>query len=230
MTTADLSLLIDLAVNQSESERNKARPWSPEDDAFLKENLGYLTDAEIGKALGRTAIAVHLHWSRDLQLPSPSKAPGVLTARDAARILNLDGHKIAHWVDKGFICGREMAGGRKIRLIEQEDFETWALNTDHWMYFDIQQVEDADLKKKLMEKAEEWGDEWWPTSQVARYHNVKTGDVKRYIKMGRLKATQIKYSYGGRHPRLSWKYWFVLKSEAVKVKFVKRGPRKKKTS
>ena len=227
MLENNMQLLINLAVEKSEGERQKSRKWSAYEDAFLTENLGYMTDEEIGKKLGRTETAVHLRWSRDLQLPSPSKAPNVVNAHEAARILNVDSHKTAHWVDQGFIKGRLMAGGRKIRLIERSDFEKWALNTDHWMYFDINQVQDPDLKKKLIEKSEEWGDEWWSTVQVAKHHGVTTKDVTRLIRDGRIKGEQIRVSYGGRHERMSWRYWFVLKSEAVNAVFIKRGPRKK---
>jgi len=229
VTVNDMQLLIDLAVDQSEAERQKSRPWTDYEDVFLKEQLGYLTDAEIGKKLGRTEIAVHLRWSRDLNLPSPSKDPGVVNAHEAARILNVDPHKTANWVDHGFIRGRLMAGGRKIRLIDRKDFEEWALNTDHWMYFNIHEVADPELKEKLLAKSKEWGDEWWPTTKVAEYHNVATGDVKRQIQDGRLKATQTRVSFGGRHKykEMKWKLWFVLKSDAVKAVFVKRGPRKK---
>lgn len=204
--------------------RLKPSTWKPEEDAFLRANLGILTEAEMGKALGRTEIAVRLRWKRDLQLPSPSKAPGVLTAHQAARMLGVDGHKICHWVDKGFIPGRLMAGGRKIRLIDRKAFQEWILNTANWMYFDLRKVKDAELKRLLKRAEKRWGDQWWPTPKVARYHGVRTNDVKRYIKLGRIKATQIQYSYGGRHEAMRWKLWFVLKSEATRpdLKFVVR--------
>lgn len=221
MSTSTNSL-IDFAV--AGIQRQKAPNWGKEEEAFLSANLGILTDAQIGERLGRSEIGVHLHWIRDMQLPSPSKAPGVITAHKAARMLGIDSHKIAHWVDKGFIPGRQMAGGTKIRLIEREAFKQWVLNTANWMYFDIGKVQETELKRLLKDAAKRWGDEWWPTPKVAKYHGVGVGDVKRYIKMGRIKATQIRYSYGGRHPDLGWKLWFVLKSEATRrdLKFVVR--------
>lgn len=220
----DMSALIHMALRSAEGVRQKSRQWTTDEDAFLAANLGKLSDAEIGKALGRTSIGVHLRWSRDLQLRSPSKADDVITAYQAALSLGIDGHKVAHWVDKGFIPGRLMAGGRKIRLITREDFQKWALEPLHWMYFDIDQVQDEELKKLLKQKAKEWKDEWWTTPRVAKYHGVGTSDVKRYIKAGRIKATQIQYSYGGRDPELRWRLWFVLKSEATRktLKFVRR--------
>lgn len=213
----NLDALISFALRGAERERVHPRKWSPEEDLFLKESLGYLTEKEIGKALGRSPGAVHLRWERDLNLPAPSKTPNILTAETISNMLGVDGHKITHWVDEGFIPGRIMPGGRKIRLVARQDFMKWVLDPQSWMYFDITKVQDADLKKQLEEQAKQWGDEWWPTPKVAKYHGVNTGDVKRYIKSGRIKATQIKYSYGGRHSTRRWAYWFVLKSEATRI-------------
>jgi len=220
----NINSLIDFAVRHSESQRVNSRKWTPEEDAFLKTNLGKMTEAAMGKALGRTETAVHLRWKRDLQLVSPSKAPDVITAHQAARMLGIDGHKIAHWVDQGFIPGRLMAGGRKIRLIDRKVFIAWVMDHDHWMYFDLAKVQDEELKQSLAEESKRWGDEWWETPRVAKHHGVATSDVKRYIKAGRIKATQIQYSYGGRHLNLSWKLWFVLRSEATRksLHFVRR--------
>lgn len=229
--SSELDALINFAIRGAERERVHSRKWTAAEDQFLKDNLGKLTNKEMGRALGRSHLGVHLRWSRDLHLPAPSKAPGVLTAHQAARMLGIDAHKIAHWVDKGFIPGRMMAGGRKIRLINRQDFITWLLEPEHWIYFDIHQVKDAELKKQLKHAAKEWGDEWWATPKVAQYHGVITSDVKRYIKLGRIKATQIQHSLGGRHPDQYWAYWFVLKSEATRVDltFIRRYRPKSQT-
>jgi len=227
--SVDLDALITYAVTGTERERGNGRKWSMEEDQFLKDHLGYLTDQEMGQALGRTAVAVHLRWDRDLGLPGPSKAPNILTAESASNMLGVDEHKISHWVDRGFIKGRIMAGGRRIRLIERADFQKWVMDPQHWMYFDLEKVKDAELKKGLKQAAKAWGDEWWKTPRVAKHLGIKVTDVKRYIQLGRIKAVQIQYSYGGRHPNLSWKYWFVLKSEATRTDLkisVKRYTRK----
>lgn len=218
----NIDLLIAQSVKLSEGARGKSRCWTAAEDAYLRENLGLKTEAQMGKALGRTRVAVLLRWKRDLKLESPSMAKDILTANRMAKILGIDGHKTAHWADKGLFPSRLMAGARKIRLIKREDFETWVLNHDNWIYFDMNAVTDEELKRKLLEAAKAWDDEWWTTPQVAKYHKVGTGDVKRYIRAGRIKAKQIQVSYGGRHPHLRWRLWFVLKSEAVQIHFVRR--------
>jgi hypothetical protein len=204
---------------------NGRRFWNEAEDTFIRQNLGWMTDAEMAEALGRSEVAVHLRWDRDLGLPGPSKAPDVITAHKAAEALGIDEHKIAHWTDMGLIPGRIMAGGRKIRLIQRETFRRWVLNPMNWMYFDIHLVQDEELKRLLVKRAQRWGDEWWPTEKVAEYHGVDTGDIKRYIQLGRIRAFQPPYSLGGRHPHGGWSRWFVLKSEATRkdIKFLRRG-------
>lgn len=202
------------------SKTPKQPVWTAEENQFLKDNLGHLTDAEIGKALGRTATGVHVHWSRDLHLKGPSKAADILTAHAAARVLSIDAHKIAYWVDVGFIKGRLMAGGRKIRLIKKKDFYHWALQVNNWIYFDITKVKDAELAHKIKIRAKRWGDEWWSTPKVAKHHGVTPKDVTRLIMHGKIKGTQPKWSLGGRHPHLAWKYWFVKKSEATRADLI----------
>lgn len=223
--TADafMDRLVRRAV--AEDAANGRRTWTPAEDAFIREHLGWLTDAEMGEALGRTETAVHLRWNRDLQLPGPSKSPEVITALKAAELLGIDGHKVAHWVDAGLIRGRLMAGGRKIRLIQREDLRRWALNPMNWVYFDIRNVLDEELHHLLAMRAKRWNNEWWPTERVAQYHGVDTSDVKRYIRAQRILAFQPQVSLGGRHPLRGWARWFVLKSEATRadLHFVKRG-------
>jgi hypothetical protein len=220
---AVLDRVVRLAI--AEDASNGRRSWTQEEDQFLRANLGWMTDAEIAEALGRTPTAVHLRWDRDLQLCGPSKAPGVITAHKAAELLGIDGHKIAHWVDMGLIPGRLMAGGRKIRLIQRAAWRRWVLNPMNWVYFDPDQVQDTELKRMLAKRAKRWGDEWWTTRQVADHLGGDTSDVKRYIKLGRIRSFRLPVSLGGRHEERKWSNHFVLKSEATRpdLKFLRRG-------
>lgn len=200
----------------------RAPKWSEEDEQFLRDNYLYMTDAELGERLGRTAISVHLHWEREMHMKARSKAPGVMTAEQMALILNIDSHKVTCWFDAGLINGWIVPGG-KIRLIKKISFYVWACNPMNWVYFDIHKVQDLHLKKLLLLKEKRWGDEWWRTTKVAEYHGVDVGDVKRYIKIKRLKSFRPPVSLGGRHNDRKWGYHFVLRSEALKVRFYRMG-------
>jgi hypothetical protein len=218
--TVDLAL-IDFVVSRSEGIRTSARRWTAEEDDFLRENLGWMTDAEIGQQLGRSAIAVHIRWDRELALPGPSKASNVITANRAAQMLGIDRHKTAGWVDMGLIPGRIMAGGRNIRLIDRTLFRRWVLDPLNWVWFDPGKVDDPELRRLLKKRAKRWGDEWWSTRQVADYHGVTTGDVKRYIQHGKLESFRLPVAVGGGEWDRKWSNHFVRKSHAVQVTFIK---------
>lgn len=219
----DLSFL-DVIVRNSKARAHSRRSpaWTEVEDRFIRENLGYMTDEELGMQLGRTANAVHLRWDRDLELPGPSKAPTVYTANHAAWLLGIDAHKTSAWVDCGLIPGRLMAGGRKIRLIDRQLFRRWVLNPMNWMYFDRRKVNDPELKRMLAKRAKRWGDEWWTTRQVADHHGIKTGEIKRYIQRGELPAVRLPFSLGGRHPDRKWSNHFVKRSDALQLKIYTR--------
>ncbi len=222
----DLDVLLDTMAVRAAATNRRKRPdaWTPGEDAFLRQNLGWLTDDEIGQALGRTGVAVHIRWDRELGLPGPSKAPDVITAQGAAAVLGVDAHAVAFWVDMGLLPGRLMAGKRKIRLIQRVAFRRWVLNPMNWPYFDPSKVTDPELKRMLKKRAQRWGDEWWTTRQVADYHGVTPKDVLRYItKMGKLNSFHLPVSLGGRHVNRAWSYHFILKSEAMRVTFHKMG-------
>ena len=219
-----IDVLISFAVTSADRQRVRPSKWTPAEDEFLRSNLGWLTDAEMGMQLGRTAVSVHLRWDRDLNIPGPSKAPDVITANQAAEVLGLDGHTTAFWVDAGLLPGRIMAGGRNIRLIKRESFRRWVLNPMNWPYFHQDRVTDPELRHMLALRAQRWGDEWWTTRQVADYHGVDPKDVLRYIvKLGRLHSFHLPVSKGGRYTDRGWSYHYILKSEAVQVKFYKMG-------
>lgn len=200
-------------------KKEKALEWTEAEDAFLEKNLGYMTEAEMGKHLGRTEVAVRLRWKRDLHLTAPSKHPGVITAHQAAEILGIDGHKLAHWVDCGLIPGRIMAGGRKIRLIRRVSFFMWACSPKNWVYFNIHQVRDEKLARLLALRAERWGDEWWDGRQAADHHGVTPKHLLFYVKLGRIQSFRLPVSLGGRDHNRKWSNHYYLKSDVVKLKF-----------
>lgn len=204
--------------------RKSHHEWTDSEDDFLRANLGLLSDAQIGAALGRSATAVHIRWVRVLHLTAPSKRDDLLTGNKAGRALGLDIHKLSYLVDTGIIPGRVMAGNRKIRLIRRDDLVRWAVDPRNWPWFKLDRVGDPHLKRLIELRRERWGDEWWTTRQVADHHGVLVSDVKRYIEAGRLPAVQI-VNYDGRiseHADPTWSYWFVRRSHAQAVEFYKR--------
>jgi len=202
----------------------KPPKWSEEEDQFLRENFGLMTDAQIGNMLGRAEIAVHLRWTRDLQLPAPSKTPGIVTGNQAAKMLDVDEHAICYWVDAGLIHGWRMPGERTIRLIRRVTLMRFACAPRNWIWFDPRRVGDAHLKRLIRLEMKRWGDEWWSTRQAGDYHGVEAQVILTQIQHGNLRsAVQLPLSRSGRHADRKWSNWFVLKSEVTAFRIPRKG-------
>ena len=237
-----MSLNIAQAIADAEyialaSGKAPRKTWIAEEENFIIENIGRLTDAEIAERLDRTEASVRVHRVREMLLPAASKTAGYYSAHAASRLLGMkldDRRKVAHWVDMGLLRGRRMPGkthkGGKIRIIERADLERFAVNPKNWIYFDIDAVRDARLLRLITLRQQRWGDEWWTTKQAAAQHGVETKDVTRVIKFGWLPAVQTAFSPNGRHKTRRWAPWFVLRSDALAFTFITRKKPKKRFS
>ncbi len=83
--------------------------WMQEEKKFLRENIGKLSDSEIGSALGRSDDAIKIKRTR-WGFVSPSKRTGYLTAHQVCLLLSLDSHNIKSGRLKGIQC--PYLGGR----------------------------------------------------------------------------------------------------------------------
>lgn len=204
----------------NQNSRTSSR-WTPEEDAYLKKNLGFLHEREIAKHLGRTVVSVHLRWKRDLHLTAPSKHPDFITGLQAAIMLGVDMHKISHWCDVGLIPYRNMAVDRKMRLIYRTTLFRWVTTPANWIYFNWNNIQDKHLRRLCALKAARWGDEWLSTPEVAKLHgsHLTSKDVQRLIYRKELPAVQVATSIGGRHKDPAWLNWYVLRSDAKRAKF-----------
>lgn len=201
-------------------------PWSPEEDEFLRQNLGVLSESEIGARLGRSVNAVHIRSERHLRLPRPVKDPRYITTKKIAEALGVDFHKPVNWFDRGILPGEIVPSncGHVIRRVQRRTFMVWVVNPKNWIWFDPAFVPDPRLRRLLELRKQRWGDEWWTINQVAAYHGVDNQDVKRYIQLGKIKATSSPCR-SGRHHKPQWSNWYILRSEATRpdLHFVKRG-------
>jgi len=211
-----------LIVNNEQKEKpTKAGSWTDEEDNFIRKNLGWLSEVDMAKKLGRTQTAVRLRWKRDLLLTPPSKNPDIITANKAAKLINVEIHAFCWWCDYKIIPARILPSERRIRVIDRNAFKLWVINPMNWVYFDWKRIADPTLYKLCAYRAKHWGDEWWTSRQVADYHGVDIRNVNVQIKRKQLPATQTRISRGGRHQERAWTYWFILKSDAINAHFVK---------
>jgi hypothetical protein len=175
--------------------------WTAEEDAFIRANMGTMTDEELGAALGRSANAVKIRRVR-AQLGSPSKQPGILTGNGVAKALGVDIHAVMRMQETGRMQCRLMAGERGIMLIPQVQLYMWAIRPENWVCFRLRQMGDRKLARIVALAQAKWTDEWWTVRQVAEYHGVDIRLVTKHICKGWLPAQR-------------WGNHYVLRSVAM---------------
>jgi hypothetical protein len=196
---------------------SNANTWSKADEAFLLAQYRFMPIDELARELGRSAVGVRIHLKR-MRVPMPSKHPEEITARGIEKMLGAELHAICHWIDSGILPGRTMPGGRGIRLVNRVTFMRWCITPENWLRFKVERVRDLKLKRLIQLRMQRWGDEWWDTKQVARYHNALHDTVNGRIQTGSLKPVKVE-NYSGRHHTPGWTRNYFLKSEAIHFVF-----------
>ena len=216
----DVAEFTDLAVQIATEDVGCNRMWTSQEEDLLRSYHGHLTDEQIGELLGRTRVAVEIHWKRELHLPAPTTDPDYITTRRIALLLGLDNHITPSWVDRGILPGEYIPrhDDQLHRRVLRTVFFKWLFEPEHWIWFDIHRVPDPELRELLEQAERDWGDEWWTTNQVAEYHHVNNKDVLRYINAGRIQAIQA-HNRSGRNQD-HWANWYILRSEATRPEIV----------
>lgn len=203
----------------------KIPKWTEDENAFLREQTGWLSIEEIAEHLGRTPTAVMVHRKRKgIVGPTGKHNPyGWMTARSVARVLGIGCSKtVVRMIHEGILPGRLFPVDRIVYCISEHDLKRWLIRPENWVYFDIDNIQDPRLYRLVQLKKARWGDEWWSTSDVARYHGCDSNDVVRQIKLGRLRAVQ---------PNAPGTSWHIRRSDAVNIQIPRgRGSRPERWS
>ena len=179
--------------------------WTPEETAFVRQNLGPMTYEEIGKTLGRSGDAVKIRKARKM-ISAPSKRPGYLTGNQVARLFRVDIHSVMRWHKRKIMPFEILPGERGIMSVHIRTVYRWAVQPQNWIYFKADRVRDAHLRRLVALAQERWGDEWWTVGQVTDYFGLTDGLVQTHIQKGLL-------------PAVRWGNWWVRKSDAVNHAF-----------
>ncbi len=207
--------------------------WTPAEDDFLRTQLGILSEAEIGRALGRTVVAIRNRWKRDLHLVSPRRNPSWLTLEAFACGLGVDQKTIARLADREKISVRRLppvnakSGRGLIRVIDREKALAWIADPMHWIYFKPERVgrfrkqgqrrmakPDVVFWRRAREAVDEcrraWADVWLTTTEAARLIGLPVDGrgkgchgLNKAIRLGFLKV-------------IRWGNWRILRSEALR--------------
>lgn len=188
-----------------DEERPTNAPWSAEEEKFLKNNLGKMTLAEIGEALGRSEHAVKIRFTKN-GYPAPSKHPDELTNLQMARIIGKCGKSTAMMLERGLIPYRELPtdSDRLIRIVKERDFVRWLINPESWIYFKIERMQPGHYRRLVELAQERWPDEWVTTGQAAEIWGTKGRNcqvINRRIREGFFESAR------------RWGNWWLLRSE-----------------
>lgn len=89
--------------------------WTEDDLRYLVRHWGQETEAQIGKALHRSATAIDVKAKR-MRL-GPCQPPGCFTARAFAALLGIDVHAVMRWHDLGWLRGeKRITKGKSVLL------------------------------------------------------------------------------------------------------------------
>lgn len=224
-----------LVITAGARGRGRRDPlWTDSEDAYLRANLGVLSEAEMAAHLGRTVNGVHMRWSNYKHMPAPSKDPRVLTANQIAGGLGLDARHVRGWIKRGLLGGRSLPGGDDTLVVDRVELLRWLTRPESWPHFYPERV-DAELPelyrggasydrpfwakaRRMLDLARaRWEDEWLTSRQAADLLGVDVDSIKRWIVMGRLPgAVHLPNLDGrGRGATPGWAYWRMRRSHVL---------------
>lgn len=211
---------IRLCLAPPKHENN--RRWTAEEDAYVREHHGRLSEEAIASHLGRTLSALTIHVKREMKLTAVSKSPEILTAEQVAWGLGMGCGKTVHrLMDEGLMPHRRLPMQDLNRVIDRQVLLRWMLDPAHWVYFKPERVglmrprgnrtlsdcydfefwEQA--RKVVLVARAAWKDEWLTPGQAARIIGInpalKAHNVNRAIHVGSL-------------PAVRWGNWWILRS------------------
>lgn len=117
--------------------RRKEPRWTPEDEAYLEQNLHKSSIDAIAKRLGRTKTAVKLKAKR---LGVNKCGQQGYTMRGLCLGLGCSHHTVLKWLEKGWIKGRH-------RHTERADHDVWCFSDDAIRKFILQHPNEIDQRR-----------------------------------------------------------------------------------
>lgn len=191
-----------LLARQVQPDVVRNQPWSKEDYAFVERHIGFLSDEEMGRQLGRTEAAVKTKRVRK-GMGSVSSRADYWSAREVAVALGIKcSKKVTGFIQDGLIKGYEAPLGRLFYQVYIGDVKRFACNPENWVCFDPKRVKHPEIRRLVLRQMRRWNDEWWTASQIAQYHGTKRNVVNHVIGKGRI-------------PGKLYGKWYVRKSVAT---------------
>jgi hypothetical protein len=197
--------------------------WTEQEEAYLYDAWGLVSEASICRNLDRTPVAVRLKAKR-LGL---TKKLNLFTARDVARVFRVDDKKVVRWIADGklaarrapFRQGRNLVWSISIEALEDfikewpAEFDPRDIDREQHAYFRnvAVQTRPAGLGSHVIRQYAAWEDRFivdmfrhLPVEEIARRLNRPVSSVRaravRLRKLGQPVGYRPGYRAGGRTP------------------------------
>jgi len=186
----------------------RGKTWTPAEVDFLATNLYRIGFEAAAAHLGRSPYGVRIFVRRTKnRINGPARDPRNLTAEKVGNMLGIDPKIVHRWDTIGILKFQRLTQLGMVRTITSEDFAAWVLDTDNWVYFQIEKVLHAPLRDMLSQKREEWGDDWLTARQAADILGITTHELADQGNKGRIPfrkvSQQVNPSWVPRHYLLS---------------------------
>lgn len=162
----DMDLIFDFAIeeglaisNNGRPENLLSRPWTREEEDYIRDHIGKLSYDEIALAIGRTRNAVKIRQCRR-GLPAPSRRPGWLTGNQVANILGVDIHCVMRLAKWGCMPMELIPGVKGILNMRLVTLYRWATRPNNWIYFKVKNIRDPHLQSLVIKAQKKWNDPW----------------------------------------------------------------------
>lgn len=166
----------------------KARPWTRDEHMTLAELIqAGATDAQIGRALRRSAEAVSVRRKR---LGLPSRTSTLNSAARAAERLGFGcGKKTAHMIRLGLLRGRrgQVRGPNRQWYVTDAALYDFVAKPEAWPMFDVERIADVTLRLWARECRRE---RYLTTGEVGKRYYVGSKSVVRWIELGLLRGVR----------------------------------------
>lgn len=170
------------------SERRYNPPWTEEDDEYLADHWGNISDKAVARHLGRTVNACKIRATRQLHL---SRCMQFLTSRAVAEIFSIDSHAVIEWIEKGWLQasrGPFRIGRHRVWRIQERDLERFIQR--YPQHYDRTRIERGTYWRNLADKA--WAkDPWLTAEEAAAWVGVCTDTILRHCNRGWLAGEKV---------------------------------------
>lgn len=161
------------------SKRFYHAPWSEDEEDYLRDSLGLLSDAAICKKLGRSRVAITLKAKR----LGINRKMNLYTAREVGRIFGVDAKTVLGWQSRGWLVGKRTrvgCGGGKRRMWHFPDDELERFVDYHGWVYDWRRI---DRNSYLFNRAKECHerDPWLTLEEVGAVLGWQKPRVARWL-------------------------------------------------